>query len=68
MDRRFDGLEQRMDSRFGGLEQKDDAHEQKIDGVETRLDRKLDSHFRWLVGIQFAMFVALVASLMALRG
>jgi len=61
LDARMDRLEARMDERFTALDQ-------KIGVVETRLEHKLDTHFRWLVGIQFAMFVALVASLAAIAG
>lgn len=72
MDQRFTS----MDLRFTALEGRLTALDQKLDlkvGVlETTLDQRIgtldektDSHFRWLVGIQFAMLVAIIASFVA---
>ena len=38
-------LEERMDRRFSG-----------VDGRFDSLDRKIDSHFKWLVGVVVAAF------------
>ena len=64
MDQRFTALDGRLTALDQKLDRKVEALGQKIGAVVTRLD----SHFRWLVGIQFAMFVALVASFLAIAG
>lgn len=61
LEARMDRLEARMDERFTALDE-------KVDAVETTLEHKLDGHFRWLVGIQFAVFVALFASVVVMAG
>ncbi|MCC7043202.1 MAG: hypothetical protein IT183_05040 [Acidobacteria bacterium] len=68
LEARLEHLEARMDQRFSAVDVRLTALDQRIGTVETRLEQKLDSHFRWLVGIQFAMFVTLVASLVAIAG
>ena len=65
---RLTALDEKLDRKVGVLEQKIGALDQKIGGVEMRLEQKLDSHFRWLVGIQFATLVTLVAALVAIAG
>jgi hypothetical protein len=43
----------------------------RFDRFETRLstlDRKVDHHFMWLVGIQVTMFVAMIGAFLATRG
>jgi hypothetical protein len=68
MEQRFTALESRMLALDEKLDRKTDALDARIGGVESRLAQRLDSQFRWLVGIQFAMLVALVASLVAIAG
>jgi chromosome segregation ATPase len=65
LDQKLDRKIEALDQKIGGVETR---LQQRIGGVETRLEQKLDSHFRWLVGIQFATLVTLVASLVALAG
>jgi len=42
--------------------------EARVDQRFTALEQKLDTHFRWLVGIQFTTLVTLVAALLAVAG
>lgn len=65
VDLRFTGIENRLTSLDQKLDRKTDALAEKLEREVGRLDQKLDSHFRWLVGIQFAMLIALVASFIA---
>jgi uncharacterized coiled-coil protein SlyX len=65
IENRLNGLEGRLTALDQKLDRKTDALAEKLEREVGRLDQKLDSHFRWLVGIQFAMLIALVASFIA---
>jgi hypothetical protein len=79
VDLRFTGIENRLNGFEGRLTALDQKLDRKTDALELtigalgtklerevgRLDQKLDSHFRWLVGIQFAILLAIVASVVA---
>lgn len=79
-DLRFAGLETKFDLRFAGLEAKFekryDALEAKVDArcnaIEAKFDKRCDAielkmsaNFRWMLGIQFSILVALLASFIA---
>ena len=65
IENRFTGLEGRLTALDQKLDRKTDALTEKLEREVGRIDQKLDSHFRWLVGIQFAMLIALVGSFIA---
>ena len=72
IDLRFTGVESRLTTIEGRittlglkLDQRVGAVEQKVDQRVGALEQKQDSHFRWLVGIQFAVLIALLASFVA---
>ena len=52
MDRRFEQMVEQMDRRF-----------EHVDRQFEHLDQKVDRHFTWLVGIQVAVLVAIVGTL-----
>jgi len=54
-------LEARMEHRFTATDQRIAALDRRI----GTLDDKLDSRFLWTIGIQFATFIALLASFLA---
>ncbi|MBI4501639.1 MAG: hypothetical protein HY700_10805 [Gemmatimonadetes bacterium] len=70
---RFDGLDQRMnqlDGRMDRFERRMDALDAKVDrfreelaGQIRALDQKVSTQFRWTVGIQVAVLLAVVAAL-----
>ena len=65
-DERFDGLERRMDradARFDGLDAKVDRFRDELSRRIEALDQKVSRHFTWLVGIQVAVLLAVVAAL-----
>ncbi len=62
---RLTALDQKLDRRTDALDLKIGALGTKLEREVGKLDQKLDSHFRWLVGLQFAMLIALVASFLA---
>lgn len=65
---RMSALDEKLDRKTDALVQKLDAMDGRVGGVESRLVQRFDSQFRWLVGIQFAILVALVASRAAMAG
>ncbi len=65
LENRFNGLDVRLTALDQKLERRTDALDQKIGAIGTRLDQKLDTHFRWVVGIQFGLLITLVASFIA---
>jgi predicted nuclease with TOPRIM domain len=56
MNRQFD----RIDGRFERL----DGRFERLDGRFERLETRFDSRFMWLVGFQFATFMAIIAALL----
>jgi uncharacterized coiled-coil protein SlyX len=68
-DLKFAALEAKVDRKFSELEAKVDR---RITELEAKFGRKFDaleakisSNFRWMVGIQFTILVALLASFIA---
>jgi len=57
MEHRFIGV----DLRFTGIEHRLTTLDQKV----ANLDRKFETGFLWIVGIQFATFIALAAAIFA---
>ena len=55
-------FEARMEQRFSGVDARFTALERKFDDRVGALDRRLETGFLWIVGIQFAILIALVAS------
>jgi hypothetical protein len=53
LDRRLDALEERYDRRF-------DAIDRRFEAIDGRL-LHVDGLFRWVIGIQFATLLAIVA-------
>ena len=56
MNRRFDHIDgkfQHMDGRF-----------EHMDGRFERLETRFDSRFMWLIGLQFATFMTIIAALL----
>ncbi len=60
---RINGIEQKFESRINGLEQK---FESRINGIETRingLEQKLDSHFKWSMGLLFTSWITILIAI-----
>jgi len=60
-------LEERIDNRVSSFEERIDKRinslEERIDKRITALDQKMDQHFRWTVGIQVAVLLAVLGVL-----
>ncbi|MEX0692401.1 MAG: hypothetical protein WD934_03840 [Gemmatimonadales bacterium] len=70
VDRRFERVEQRIDAldakvdhRINALDGKVDGFRIELAGAIAALDSKTSSQFRWLIGTQLAVFVAIIAAL-----
>lgn len=70
LDRRVDSLERRMDARFESLDQRLEAFERRVDARFEAMDRRFEAietsmakQFRWLVGGQVTLLVAVVGAL-----
>jgi predicted nuclease with TOPRIM domain len=56
MNRRFDRIDERFDRIDGRFD--------RVDGRFERLETRFDTRFMWLVGLQFATFMAIIATLL----
>ena len=72
VDRRFADVDMRftaIDARLTALDQKLDhrceALTQRMDALEAAVNQKLDSHFRWIVGLQIGMVLTVVTLFIA---
>jgi len=64
---RIDGRFERLDGRFEHLDgrfERLDGRFERLDGRFERLETRFDSRFMWLVGFQFATFMAIIAALL----
>jgi archaellum component FlaC len=70
MNRRFDRIDERFDridgrfDRIDGRFDRIDGRFDRIDGRFERLETRFDTRFMWLVGFQFATFMAIIAALL----
>lgn len=60
---RIDALDRKVDSRIGAVDGKVDRFRDELSGRIEALDRKVSRQFTWIVGIQVAMFIAVIGSL-----
>ena len=71
MDKRFEQVERRFEQverRFDQVDQRFEQLDKRLDRLENRferLDDKVDGHFMWIVGIQFAMMIVFIGALVA---
>jgi len=63
MNRRFDRIDERFD-RIDGRFDRIGGRFDRIDGRFERLETRFDTRFMWLVGFQFATFMAIIATLL----
>ena len=59
---RLEGIAEQLDRRLDSIEKRIDSLERRIEGVERAiadLARRMDSQFRWMVGIQITTLIAL---------
>lgn len=59
---RLEGIAEQLDRRLDSIEKRIDSLERRVDGVERAiadLARRMDSQFRWMVGIQITTLIAL---------
>ena len=66
LESKFNGLDSKFETRFDGLELK--KSESKFAGVQSQFDavlKKMDSQFKWLVGIQFGVLVTVISVLLS---
>jgi uncharacterized coiled-coil protein SlyX len=59
---KFGELEAKFERKFGELEVKFERKFADIEAKLAALDSRMTSNFRWMVGIQFTILVALLAS------
>ena len=57
IDKRFGEMREDMDKRFGEVSE-------RIAEMDVRLNAKMDSTFKWLLGVQIAMWVTIIAAVL----
>lgn len=67
---KIEGVLEQIDKRVGRLESelirvenKIDFLDSKVDSVRSELHGKLDSNFRWLVGIMITMWITIIMTI-----
>ena len=59
---RLAGIAEQLDRRLDSIEKRIDSLERRVEGVERAvadLARRMDSQFRWMVGLQITTLIAL---------
>ncbi|ODS30689.1 MAG: hypothetical protein SCARUB_04199 [Candidatus Scalindua rubra] len=71
MEKRFDNLDIKIDNVRNILEQKieglDKKIDNKIDGLDKKIDnsnRRMDTMFRWIVGIQITTWITIIMTIL----
>ena len=68
VDKRFGEMRDNMDKQFGGM--RDDiykwfgAADARIAAIDVRLNTKIDSNLKWMLGVQIAMWVTIIAAVL----
>ncbi len=57
-----------MDKRFREVDARINETNEHIVAMEVRLDAKTDSNFKWIVGVQIAMWVTIVVVVLRVSG
>jgi len=63
---RITHLEERMNERFTLVESRINHLEAQMNEPMTNLERKVNTYFRWMVGFQFTILLAIVSLLLRL--
>ena len=59
---RLEGIAEQLDRRLDSIEKRIDSLERRVEGVERAvadLARRMDSQFRWMVGLHITTLIAL---------
>jgi len=67
IDWRFGEMREDMDKRFGDIDKRFGEMNERITRLGTRIDMantKMDSTFKWLLGVQIAMWVTIIAAVL----
>ena len=61
IDSRFDSIESRFDSRFDSIHSRFISIESKFDSKFDSMNHRMDSHYKWLLGIIIAGHTSILA-------
>ena len=61
------GIAEQLDCRLDSVEKRIDGVGRAIGELRTELTRRMDSQFRWLIGIQFGIVGLLISILLKLN-
>jgi len=61
---RINALDQKVDRRIDALDQKVDRFRDELSGRIATLEKKVDNHFKWIIGIQVTTIFAILGILL----
>ena len=67
MNGRIDGINKRIDEtnrRIDETNKRIDDTNRKIEEMDIRLNRRIDSNFKWMLGIQIAMWITIISAIL----
>lgn len=64
---RLEGIAEQLDRRLDSIEKQIDSVGRAIGELRAELTRRMDSQFRWLLGIQFGIVGLLISILLKLN-
>ena len=64
---RLEGIAEQLDRRLDSIEKQIDGVGRAIGELRAELTRRMDSQFRWLIGIQFGIVGLLISILLKLN-
>ncbi len=64
---RLEGIAEQLDRRLDSIEKRINGVERAIGELRAELTRRIDSQFRWLIGIQFGIVGLLISILLKLN-
>ena len=64
MNKRIDGTNERIDSFRLSVDKKIDDVNKRIEGMDARINSRIDSNFKWMLGIQIAMWITIMSAIL----
>lgn len=64
MNVRIGDLKSDMDRRIDGLNTRIEDTNKRIEGMDIRLNGRIDSNFKWMLGIQIAMWITITSAIL----
>lgn len=57
-------IDKRIDDLRSDMDRKIDDTNKRIEGMDIRINTRIDSNFKWMLGIQIAMWITIITAIL----